>query len=309
MKNKKAFIINLIFVSSILLFVITTPFSVKKEQTDSLNASNKDINSLNIINEKVQVKYERAGFELVKPESAKNIELTEKQNFVLDNMDNLISGNSLIFGDIINVSIFDYIYKVSEYLELRTSVPIDSYIVLALLAQESRLSADVNKDGIAQIYIGEDVWCSLDNGEKLTISIENKQDAVRSIEWTIVSYVGNYQRLLDYRSTISNNPSISPLYVFKLHNSGNNLRVVRSEYSYKYPLTKEGDEKFLRTFESFEGEGLEMFKSYLKHSGANNVLKRVEEVSSYEEYTSGGNLFSDPKYIKNVLEYYVKEAS
>lgn len=330
--KKKLFITNIIFFSTFLISFIITPFNYKAKELDKdvinivkqedyylNNNESLEKQLFNLEPEKeIEIKKETEPEPLLKINFKKSeekidikneseIELTEKQIFVLENSKNKISGNSIIFGNVKDISIIDYINKVSKFLESKTNVNIDSYMVLALLAQESRLNPNVNGDGIAQIYIGDDVYCVLNDGEKLIIPINNKRDAVRSIEWTMVSYVGNYQRLLEYRTTISEDASISPLYIFKLHNSGNNLRIVRGNYSETYPLTKEGDEAFVRTFEEFETEGLEMFKSYLKISGAENVLRKIHKNMSYEEYVSSGRLFSDPRYIRNVQEYYVKE--
>jgi len=330
--KKKFFITNIIFFSTFLISFIITPFNYKAKELDEdvitvVRQENYYLNNNEHLERQLfdleqeietevflEINFENNEKEIdlvkeskIEIEAETKVELTEKQIFVLENSKNKISGNSIIFGNVKDISIIDYIIKVSKFLESETNVNIDSYMVLALLAQESRLNPNVNGDGIAQIYIGDDVYCVLNDGGKLIIPINNKRDAVRSIEWTMVSYVGNYQRLLEYRTTISEDASISPLYIFKLHNSGNNLRIVRGNYSETYPLTKEGDEAFIKTFEEFESEGLEMFKSYLKISGADSVLKKIHKNMSYEEYVSSGRLFSDPRYIKNVQEYYVKE--
>lgn len=228
-------------------------------------------------------------------ENTENIK-TELQEEVEKVSKNQISGYSLIYGNIKNISIIDYIDMSCNFFEANSDIDLDRNLFLALLYQESRCNPDI-KNGIAQITNDAVV-----NVCGVEFFVKNKNNAISSIDWTIANYVKKYLTLSNYRKD-----SVSKWYVLKLHNSGTSLQDIRLKYVDKYPLNEKGDEEFLKDLENFDESGKNMFKEYLKNIGSNYCIEinsNINDNTTYQDYISFEKLFSDPKYIENIKRFY-----
>lgn len=225
-------------------------------------------------------------------------ELTVYQKEILEKSNNKISGYSLIYGNVENISIKNYIDMSCSYFEKELNIELNRQLFLALLYQESKFDFNIN-NGIAQITKDETIKVS--NKE---FYVKNRNNPISSIDWTIANFVNKYQKLKKFR-----NNTISEWYIIKLHNSGNALQEIRYNYKEKYPLNKEGDEAFLQAFENFEDEGKEMFKEYLDYINTDyckEIKNSISDKTTYNDYISNGKLFSDPKYLTNIYKYYLE---
>ena len=188
----------------------------------------------------------------------------------------------------------------------KTGVEVKPKLIIALIMQESR-GKDF-KDGICQIWNHHyEIPIILKDGTYYELLINNKNDNIQSIEYVVATFVSKSQKILNSRrEDYGAGATYSQLYVLKMYNTGDSLKKVRLQYINDYPLTEEGDLKFINDYESLTQKGKDMFKTYLtisENKVAKVIATEINDDWTYEEYTASGKLYSDPRYVQNVLRF------